>query len=404
MDKFDLVVGKVVRPLVGALKTDLEASLNKTSGVSPKSPAGPATVAVPTTPTVPLTREKSNSGSGHPRQIAVPACLQQFASHVDAARKVFETVAAPCGHDGEGWVAMVVVSIVWKGMRVISENDALHAGNQTPSPSSVQRALTGLGKEPTPTVVAAPPSLSKITSSLALLPSRSNSRPPSPPRSNYMATHALMSFQGLVKRLVGGLVQPPTAAPSAADSADQEAQYIARDALHEALEALESAITTSSVMSASDGSVRILGSVRRLRDDIDEEANEKLDDAIEDLPAVFLFGLLLRRANAALAVLPATGEKDLAPLRIRDPAELLGIPQAEYERQVCSGFGPSEESGPRVARALKPEVERALASLATLAAAQGDKTAKDTVEAAEWVRALGVALDARAGVKVLRCS
>jgi hypothetical protein len=153
-----------------------------------------------------------------------------------------------------------------------------------------------------------------------------------------------------------------------------------------------------------DGSVRILASVRRLRDDIDEEANAKLDDAIEDLPAVFLFGVLVRRANAALALLPATSEKDAAPLRVRDPAELWGWTAAEYERQVCSGFGPAEEWGARVARALKPEVERVLSGLVTVTAAQGDKAAKDTVEAAEWVRAIGVSLEALAGVKVLRCA
>lgn len=410
MDKLDLVVGKVVRPLLLALKVDLESSLSKTNGVAHKAPAGPATVPASAQP-VPLVREKSGngtirvtkelSGSGQPRQLAVPCCLQQFASRVDGARKVFESVAAPCGHDGEGWVAKVVVALVWRGMRIITEHDTFPVLNRTPSPGSVQRALSGLGKEPTPTVVASP-SLAKITSTLTLLPSRGASRPPSPPRGSTYdpATHALMSFEGLVKRLVGGLVQPPTAVPSAVDSADQEAEYIAREALHEALEALESAVIASATMHSENGSARMLGSVRRLRDDIDEEEHATLDDAIEDLPSVYLFGVLLRRANAALGNLPAMTEKEEAPLRLRNPAEIWGWAPAEYERQVLSGFGPAEEWGPRVARALKPEVERVLASLCSVTASQGDKAAKDTVEASEWVRALGVALDARAGVKV----
>lgn len=399
MDKFDLVVGKVVRPILLAVKVELEASISKTHGVAPKAPAGPATVPASATPVVRVTKE--HSGSGHPRQIAVPSCLQQFASRVDGSRKVFEAVAGPCSHDGEGWVAKVMVAVVWRGMRVITENDHITLLNRTPSPGSVQRALSGLSKDATPTAAHTSPSLGKMAS-LGILPSRSASRPPSPPRGTNCdpSTHALMSFEGLVKRLVGGLVQPPTAAPAAVDSADQQAELIAREAMAEAMEALESAIIASMAVHGDNASARILASVRRLRDDIDDPAEDKLDDALEDLPSVSLFGTILRRANAALAHVPATSEKDSDPLRIREPCEIWGWTVAEYERQVVSGFGPAEEWGPRVARALKPEIETMLSRLATVVAYQGDKSHKETVEASEWVRALGVALDARAGVKV----
>jgi hypothetical protein len=43
----------------------------------------------------------------------------------------------------------------------------------------------------------------------------------------------------------------------------------------------------------------------------------------------------------------------------------------------------------------------ACSTLAGITAGEAPKVAKETSDAAEWVRALGVALDARAGVKVV---
>jgi hypothetical protein len=405
LDKFDTVVGKVVRPIFLQLKVDLEASVSNTAGGAPKTSAGAMTVPAAVNG-APLTREKSNpgvprlakesSGGGHPRALTVPSSLQHFASRVDGARKVLETVAVPCGHDGEGWIVKVMVAVVWRGMRVIMEAD--NTPNRAPSPGSVHKALSGLGKEATPTVVQSP-SIAKITSLSILTPRGTGSRPPSPPRTASQfdpATHSLMSFEGLVKRLVTGLVQPPTAPPSSADTDDQEQEHIAREALHEAREALESAIIATSASHGDNASARILASVRRLRDDIDDDADEKLDDALEDLPSVQLFNLIQRRANSALAALPIN-----PPLRLREVAEIWGWTQAEYERQILSGFGPAEEYGPRVAAALQPEIENMLGSLVTIPV--DDPSSKAAVMAAtEWVRALGVALEARCDVKVAR--
>ncbi|WOO81937.1 uncharacterized protein LOC62_04G005449 [Vanrija pseudolonga] len=410
MDKLDFIVSKVVRPILLAVKLDLEGSLSRTDGVAHKSPSGPSTIPladVPVTktlsnpPTARVTKEPS--GSGHPRSITVPCCLQQFASRVDGARKVFETVAKPCEHDGEGWVAKVVVSVVWKGMRLIGENEPCAPLSRTPSPTHIAKALTEVkDKEGRPTV-APSPSLAKITQ-LSILPSRAASRAPSPPRgpAHDPVTHALLSFEGLMKRLVGGLVQPPTAAPTAVDSSDQEAEHIAREAVFEAIEALESAVIGSAALHGPNGAERTLASVRRLRDDIDNEEDEKLDDALEDLPSVSLFSAIIRRTNVALGHVNYVSEKGGATtLRIREAGEIWGWTKAEYERQVLSGFGPAEEWGPRVAKALKPEVERMLSTLAGITAGEAPKVTKETSDAAEWVRALGVALDARAGVKVV---
>ncbi|WWC59261.1 uncharacterized protein I303_101811 [Kwoniella dejecticola CBS 10117] len=427
MDKLDLVVSKVIQPLMLGLKRDLIASLSRNEGTSPTGSkvVGLASIPAPTTaPTPAVTKEHSNapvsrltkelSSGGTSRQLAIPPCLQHFANRVDGSRKIFDLVAAPCADDGEGWITGVMVTVIWKGMCIVSEKDLGGATNRPPSPNSVAKALAGLGKEKetTPTVVASP-SLggvtAKLTSSLSIIPSRSQSRPPSPPRGAqkvHPATHALMSLEGLVKRLVGGLVQPP-AAPGASINQDPNAtEHIAREALHEALEALASfRIISNAMYKGASCSSRLLASTRRLRDDIDDPVEESLDDAMEDLPAVTLFTILQRQANLALAGLPANDEKaGTGHLKIRTPAEIWGWTLIEYERQVLSGFSAAEEWGRRYATAIKPDLERVLGQLATQSAGFSEKPTREVIEAVEWVKALGVACEARVGIKMGGCA
>lgn len=399
MDKLDLVVGKVVQPLLGGLKRDLVASVGRTEGVSPAGGKIIGLATVPTaTPNVPVTREHSNqpiarlsketSQGGTPRQLAIPTPLQPFACRVDMSRKVLEFIAGPCRDDGEGWITGIIVAVVWKGMCIVSEKDCGMTPNRPPSPGSVHKALNNITKEKeaTPTVVASP-SLGGVTAKLTtMLPSRAQSRPPSPARSAKRLdpmTHYLVSFEALTKRLVNNLVE----APSGTAPTDLNAtEHIARGALHEALEALESFRIVSAAMHSSNASARLLSAMRRLRDDIDDISEEELDDALEDMPAVTLFTILLRQANATLP----DHEK------LESPAELIGWTHAEYERQVLSGFGAAEEYARRVALALRPELERGLSVLVTQV---GEKPGKEMIEAIEWVRCLGVAGEARAAVK-----
>ncbi|OCF42325.1 hypothetical protein I317_03829 [Kwoniella heveanensis CBS 569] len=416
MDKLDLVVSKVVQPLLLGLKRDLLTSLTKTEGTSPAGGkvVGLASIPAPTSAPLPaVTKEHSHqpvsrltkeiSSGGTARQLAIPPCLQHFANRVDGARKVLELVAKPCADDGEGWVTGVVVAVIWKGMCIVAEKEPGSGPNRPPSPGSVARALAGLGKEKdaAPAVVASP-SLggvtAKLTSSLSIIPSRSQSRPPSPPRGAQRLdplTHALISLEALVKRLVKDLVQPLSANGAAADP--DAAEHIAREALHEALEALASFKTVSSAMhKGASTSTRMLASARRLRDDIDDPVEEALDDALEDLPAVTLFTVLARQANIALSTVPPSDEKNPS-LKIRTPAEIWGWTNAEYERQVLSGFSAAEEWGRRFAMTIKPEVEKVLSAIASQSV---EKPGRETLDAVEWVKALGVACEARCGVKV----
>ena len=458
MDKFDLLVGKVVQPLLVALKKDLTSSLARTEGASPSGKAiGIATLPAPTTAPAPtkdagsttrLTKEVSSGGTS--RQMPVPISLQHFASRVDGARRILEIVAAPCADDGEGWVTGVAVTVIWKGMCVIAEKDFASGGHRPPSPDSVARALNHLtlngkgthianGSMPPPssTQPHGPPtgassSIGHVTAKLTtMLPARAQSRAPSPPRQAAKwssTTHALISLEGLVKRLIGTMVPP--SARSTAEVGTPE--YIAREALHEAMEALESfRIVSSAMHSQSRSSARILASCRRIRDDVDDEAEEALDDAMEDAPAVLLYSTFIRQTNQALshaAVLQVPNDPEKAAvkgpeLRIRHPAEIWGWRHSEYERQVLGGFGPAEEWSKRVALAIKPEIERIMSALAldiaVSAAAQaaettdaihikghepaaiGEKGArKEVAEAVEWLKCLGVLCEARGDVKV----
>lgn len=81
---------------------------------------------------------------------------------------------------------------------------------------------------------------------------------------------------------------------------------------------------------------------------------------------------------------------------------------AEYERQALSGFAAAEDWGKRVGIALKPEIERVLGVLAGYTAKGiegGEKGAgaglfRQVEEAVHWVKSLGIACEARGGVKV----
>ena len=428
MDKLDLVVGKVVQPLLLGLKRDLIAALSRTDGASP---AGGKTIGLAHTPApatatangsiVPMTKENSSaplsrltkepSGGGHSRvaQLPVPVCLQHFAARVDGARKVLDIIAHPCQDDGEGWVTGVVVAVIWKGMCVISEKDLGPSAPRPPSPGQVSKALNGLKLEKDLYAQNPTPSLGGVTAKLTtMLPSRTASRGPSPPRQSSRwdpMTHALLSLEGLVKRLVTGLVEPALA-PAQLPGQVLEPEHIAREALFEALEALTSFRTVSSAINGSNASARLLASSRRIRDDIDDDDEEVLDDAMEDMPAVTILTVLLRRANCALSLLPVS-EKGPSPidLRIRSPAEVWGWTVVEYERQALSGFAAAEDWGKRVASTLKLEIERVMAVLATLTARSiegGEKSAmKEVSEAVNWVKCLGVACEARGGVRVV---
>jgi hypothetical protein len=394
MDKFDLIVGKVIHPMLTAFKRDLLASLSRNDGISPPSGkvVGLPSVPVPSMgpPPVPANKEygtnkitKEPSERGQVRQLAVPLCFQHFASRVDAGRKVLEMIAGPCQDDGEGWITGVLVPVIWKGICVAVHKD-LAGGARPPSPAAVSKALQSVGKETLPTVVHSP-SLggvtAKLTSSLSILPSRSASRPPSPTRGMKYDTRtlALIALEGLIKRMLGNLVPPPSGEPVTEENITE---HLAREALHEALESLESLRVVSAAMCSPSPSARMLSALRRVRDEVDDVNEEALDDAIEDMNSVILFTMLINQANT---VLPSD-------IRLKAPHETFGRGAAEYDRIVMNGFSTAEEWAKRVAVGIKADIERVMGEIKEHGCGEG--------VGAEWVKCLALALDARAQIRV----
>ena len=415
MDKFDLIVGKVVKALLLGVKHDLELSLT-----SPEASPIARTAALPTVPlpvTSPIDPKEPSpsrvlsaaSQSGQPRGVVVPTSLQNFASRVDAARKVFELIAMPCADDGEGWITNVVVGVIWLGVCLASDRKPF---TRPPSPASAAKIAYNAVY------------ISRLSSTTAkILPSRSASRAPSPPRSMDQMTHYLVSLEGLIKRLVGNLVPPPLTArepgqpiptvPSFANvqgiPAAASSEHLARGALHEALEALTSARIVSTALHGSQPAMRLYYSAKRIRDDIDLEAEEQLDDAVEDVPAISLWTTVIVLTNSALSYLEVDEKEYEVCLRIRTPPEIFGMGENEYGRTVLASFSSAEEWSRRVGLGLKGDVEQVLKALIKKGASpdelQGHTVPSDEKryilhDAVTWVRALGITLETRAGIKL----
>lgn len=447
MDKFDLIVGKVIQPLLKSLRRDLVLSLDKHGGASPpikgvplSSLPAPGALTLPapnghnppsresTTSLAKLT--KSPSSGGTQRQLPIPVLLQQFAARVDGAKKVMEIVCKPCADDGEGWITGVVVAVVWRSMCVVAEREWQAGGQRPPSPTAVSKALHhASGTKPTATLSMGPPAaLTGVTAKLnTILPSRTASRAPSPPRSAYdPMTHALLSLQSMMKRLVGDLVVPVV--PAAPTSAEPPATGTteAGEALHEALEALESLRIVSSAMHSTHASARLVASARRVRDEVDSEdpAEDALDDAVEDVPSILLLSVLIRQANLALAAIPhgtlsalslplgiGQGELPAAPaapaslsaLQLPAPAHVFAFSQSEYEARALSGFQMAEVMGQKLMQGAAGELGRVLAVLKEAeggSGVEGEKRRQGLREAREWVEVLGLVGEARVGVKL----
>ncbi len=404
MDKLDSVVARVITPLMANVKRELLTALDS-SGHTPPGPAK----ALP----VPGTATPAGSAVNAKALHTMPPCLKNFASKVEGARKVFELVCRDCREDGESWITSVVVAVIWRGMVVCQTKYALQgdlpardANGRPPSPESMAKAMAALAVEPAVPKPAAGP-VSAVGKMASILPSRPVSRPSSPPRTSGdfgkgpslepTAQH-LAAFENLVQRLVNGLVLPPVAGVTDPDATEN----LAREAHSEAIEALQSQHTV--VMALQSGPAFICEVLKNLRDDVamPTEAEENILDAAEDVPAVLLFHLLARRVNIAIAKYVTVTKQTSAggSAFLKSPYEVWGISRLDYDRQVMSGFGVAEERARRVALAWKGELERALPEVTALASGTAASVTNHN-EIAGWLKSLGLALEARTGVKAL---
>lgn len=393
MDKLDSVVARVVTPLMAQLKKEMTSRLDAgalapgavgngtaTPGGAGGGGGGAGSTMSSTPDALPPTLPAK--AANH-----IPPCLRNFAHKVDGARKVLEYICKDCKEDGESWTASVVVSIIWKGLCVISakygsSSQTIHVAGRPPSPESMARALASLAKDAQPTP---PPPSGAIGKMASILPTRSASRPPSPPKGKFQdlptqyskglppTAITLASFEALIHRLVNGLVQKPST-PSEIAAEPDAVEHLAREALGEALEAITS---MRMFVTALERGHEFMATVfKNLRDDVamPTDKEEEILDAAEDAPPVLLFHLLAKKINKWL---PANS-------RVRGPAQILGLTEDEYERQILAGFGVAEERAKRVALAYKGEVERLSAEV------EG--------EARGWLNVLDLALSARCDV------
>jgi len=254
-----------------------------------------------------------------------------------------------------------------------------------------------------------------------------------------------------MKRMVGNMVVPVCPREDGADS-PVGGPTDAQEAMYEAFEHVGNFRTVSKALHGPDGSARILASAQRVRDEVDDEDEEELDDALEDIPLTTLITVLLRQANAALAVIPlhllpadfsssmstntntvpdshAAELGQQGKLRIRPPAEIWQISQQVYEQRALANVTVADVWGKRIMAALQPDVEAVLGALdklwasssaAVQASGTGNGSAKGNgtgnplalgnerdkallaaiKEPREWVRALAVVGVARCEVAI----
>ncbi|KAJ9096106.1 hypothetical protein QFC19_007332 [Naganishia cerealis] len=438
MDKLDSIVARVVTPLLASLKKELVLSLDfsQTAVASPPInghkllPIAPG----PTTTTI-LPSTIPSKAACH-----IPVCMRAFAAKVDGARRAFEVICKDCREDGESWIASVVVAIAWRGIVSCSDKTDIQDSSKIfapsaanhgrpPSPESVARAMVSLANDGTlsGTVHHAQTAIvgGAVVKMASILPSRAASRPASPPKKAAElpvipgaqgiaippAALILASFEALLTRLVSGLVQKPAAIPPSAND-PTVTEHLAREALAEALEAVTS---MKIVVTALERPPTYMHNVlQHLKDDVDMETeqDEQVVDAAEDVPAILLFYLIAKKVNKSIGQLAtasaSTGARNVALLR--SPAQVWGIAEEEYDRQVLSAFSVAEDRARRVALVYKSELERVAKDLAaflstTTRSAPGHSASSSPTlsdlqrEAAKtWVKTMNLALVARCGV------
>lgn len=227
----------------------------------------------------------------------------------------------------------------------------------------------------TPGAAGRPLLASKTSTSVAtLLRAQPPSRPSSPPRSTGTVdapATIVLAFEQLVMRLVDGLV--PYVLPAAPDPG-----HLAREALAEAIEALQSLRIVVGALGKPHGLETLLIGLRELKlamDGVDQagpdESTEEYLDALDDVPPVLLFHLFGRRLEAAL---------DGKPAVVRPPHLLFGWSKEQYDAQVLAGFGAAEEWETKVGAAVKAEVARVLPDV-------------EVDEERKWLEALALVVD-----------
>ncbi|CED82964.1 hypothetical protein [Phaffia rhodozyma] len=363
LEKLDFIMGKVMQPLLARLKKELADTVQGLKTVSICASGKPTKAAAPAEP-------------------PIPSSLTPFASKVEHAHRCLAKISANCGDIGEGWVVGVVASTVWRGMVGIverpcppGEKSSPKGTNQRMSPVSTPSALGSTMAQPKPK----PTNSVKSSTIVATLLRPPGSRPPSPSRPVVTdpSTILVSSFEVLVRKLVDGLV--PYVLPASSDPG-----HLAREALAEALEALQSLKIVLAALGKPGGLDFLLTGLEVLKTSSQTaagqvEQDDSFLDALDDVPPVLLFHLW----GARLSSLSGAEEQQHRPMLVGSPHTLFGWSRDQYDRTVLAGFGSAEEWERKVGAAVKAEVAGVLAK----------QSGSMTEEERKYLRAMSLTVD-----------
>jgi hypothetical protein len=291
------MVGRVVGPLFGAMKTELCPIIEALE----YGAAGPASSAVKTSKPVIV----------HPSVATLQAIMPVY------AKTLTRYAATPTAHTH---LASLLISLAWRGLVALSAREPA-AASMPPTPKMAALALGQ--KKPRQLSNTSPPATPPSARFMLKLPP---SRPPSPP--NAAAQAAKATAAGDAKALFDLLNTLPRPA------ADKEATKLAKEAVDEVFDALRALVD---LMDAT------LVATKAIREGRDANVAEVCDKIDEDLPTLIALPILLR-AFVFTETAPL-GEGGQPP---RTVAELLGMKDEAYRVGFLHGFGRAEEYAPAV--------------------------------------------------------
>jgi hypothetical protein len=292
-DDLTSMVGRVVGPLISALKTELCPIIEALEHSAPS-------VVKTVKPTV-----------MHPSIASLQGIIPVY------AKLLARYAATPTSHTH---LASLLISLAWRGLVALSSRELVPAS--TPSTPRGSPAVL-VQKKPRQLSNTSPPVTPPATRFMLKLPP---SRPPSPP--NAAAQLAKVTVAGDAKALFDLLNTLPRPA------VDKEATKLAKEAVDEVFDALRALTDLFDATQAA---------TQAAREGRDVDAAGVCAKVDEDLPTLIALPVLLR-AFVVMDAAPAceTGQPP------RTVAELLGMKEDAYRAGFLYGFGRAEEYAPAV--------------------------------------------------------
>jgi hypothetical protein len=296
----DLVsmVGRVIGPLIGAMKTELCPVIEALEQVPPGTAAAGLKGAKPNV---------------HPSITSLQTIVPIYAK---ALSRYASTPTA------QTQLASLLISFAWRGLIALS---AREPGIFTP-PSTPKQVVIGLDKKkPRQLSSTSPPPTPPMGRFMLKLPGPP-SRPPSPPAAATVAGRITAAGDGKILLELLNMFPRP--------AGDKETTKLAREAVDEAFDALGGLITLLEAVQAAS----------RAAKEKDTDVATICAQVHEDLPTLIALPVLLRAFVFNDPMAPMN--KESTPFK--GIADLLGMREDAYRAGFLHGFGRAEEYAPAV--------------------------------------------------------